>query len=47
VAELGGFMYAAGGRDDDDTALSSVERYDPAADSWYVQNAPEHGGDEE
>ena len=31
---LGGHIYAAGGNVDDDTSLSSVERYDAEADSW-------------
>ena len=37
VAALDGKLYAVGGSDDDeddDGALSSVERYDPASNAW-------------
>ena len=34
VAVLDGKLYAVGGRNDDEDALSSVERYDPATNAW-------------
>merc|ERR1711965_706562 len=34
VAVLDGKLYAVGGYNDDDGRLSSVERYDPAANAW-------------
>ena len=34
VAVLDGKLYAAGGRNDDDGYLSSVERYDPTQNAW-------------
>ena len=34
MAVLDGKLYAAGGENDDDGALSSVERYDSALDAW-------------
>ena len=34
VAVLDGKLYAVSGENDDDGILSSVERYDPAANAW-------------
>ena len=33
---LGGLLYAAGGEDSDDEALTTVERYDAATNHWSL-----------
>ena len=36
AAVLDGKLYVAGGYDGDDNDLSSVERYDPATNTWEL-----------
>ncbi|KAL3860467.1 hypothetical protein ACJMK2_010590 [Sinanodonta woodiana] len=42
LVEVGGYVYAIGGRDQDCTILNSGEKYDPSANNWVPIASMEH-----